>query len=283
MNGLGLELLVAKIVVSAGIVIAVTAAAERLGPRVGGLIAATPQLSVVALIFFSLEQGRAFAAESAFWSIPGTCATIPVYLAYLAATRRLRSPRLASIAAGGLAGIAAFAVSAGLLGMLSIARALVVPFAALVCLITARLVRRLPDTAPLERVRASPGLLAVRAGVSAAMVIGITSVAHLLGPRWSGLVAGFPVNSLPVIAILHYNYGRETIRPMVKLWPAGAFGICLFNLVAWLTTERLGVTATVALGYAVDVLYLVAVSRFLRGGRRRLDTLPAGLDHRPGG
>ena len=70
---------------------------------------------------------------------------------------------------------------------------------------------------------------------------------------------------------------------MVKLWPAGAFGICLFNLVAWLTTERLGVTATVALGYAVDVLYLVAVSRLLRAGRRRLDTLPAALDHRPGG
>jgi hypothetical protein len=53
LNGLGLELLLAKIVVAAGIVIGVTAAAERLGPRIGGLLAATPQLAVLSLIFFS--------------------------------------------------------------------------------------------------------------------------------------------------------------------------------------------------------------------------------------
>jgi hypothetical protein len=249
--------LLAKILVSAGIVIGVTVATERLGPRVGGLIAATPQLSVLALIFFSLEQGPVFAAESAFWNIPGMCAAVPVYLAYLAATRWVREPRVASIAAGWLAGVAAFAAAAALLGAFPLPRALVIPFAALVCLLTARVVRRLPSTAPLERVRLSPGLLAVRAGVSAAMVIAITSLAHVLGPKWSGLVAGFPVNSLPVMAILHFHYGRETIRPMVKVWPAGAFGICLFNLTAWLTTARLGVAASVVLGYAVDITFLV--------------------------
>jgi hypothetical protein len=98
-------------------------------------------------------------------------------------------------------------------------------------------------------------------------VLTVTSLAQVLGPKWSGLVAGFPVNSLPVMAILHFHYGRQTIKPLVKLWPAGAFGICLFNLVAWLTTERLGVAATIVLGYAVDVLYLLALNR---PGRRRL-------------
>src|SRR5438105_9694076 len=105
-----LELLLAKIALSALIVIGVTLAAERLGPRLGGLIAATPQLSVLALIFFTLEQGHAFAAETAFWTIPGMCATIPVYLAYLAVARRVREPRLVSIALGALAGFAAFAL-----------------------------------------------------------------------------------------------------------------------------------------------------------------------------
>ena len=215
---------------------------------------------MLALIFFSLEQGPAFAAESAFWNIPGMCAAIPVYLAYLLATRWLPAPRLASIAAGWLAGLAAFAAAAGLLGVFPPPRVLVLPFAALVCLVTARVVRRLPDTAPLERVRLSPALLAVRAGVSAAMVIAITSLAQALGPKWSGLIAGFPVNSLPVLAILHYHYGRETVRPMVKVWPAGAFGICLFNLTAWLLTARVGVAASVVLGYAVDIAFLTLVN-----------------------
>jgi hypothetical protein len=259
-SAFGLELLVAKIVLSAGIVIGVTLAAERLGPRVGGLIAATPQLSVLALIFFSVEQGRAFAAETAFWTIPGMCATIPVYLTYLAVASRLREPRLASIVAGALAGIAGFSVSIALIGILPLTRLTVIPFAAAVCALSARLVRRLPDTAPLQRVQTSVGLLLARAAVSAAMVIGITSVARILGPKWSGLVAGFPVNSLPVMAILHFHYGSQTIKPMVKLWPAGAFGICLFNLTAWITLVRLGLTTSLALSYAVDLLYLVALN-----------------------
>jgi hypothetical protein len=45
----------------------------------------------------------------------------------------------------------------------------------------------------------------------------------------------------------------------IKTFPAGAFGICLFDLVAWLWLERIGLTLTVVLGYAVAVAYLTVV------------------------
>jgi hypothetical protein len=249
----------------------VTLAAERLGPRLGGLIAATPQLSVLALVFFTLEQGREFAAETAFWTIPGMCATIPVTFVYLAVADRIPASRVTAIAAGALGAIGSFALSIALIGLLPLTRVTAVPFAALVCFVASRLVRRLPDTAPLVRVRASAGLLLARAGVSAGMVIAITAVAQVLGPKWSGLVAGFPVNSLPVMAILHFHYGARTIEPMVKLWPTGAFGICLFNLAAWLTLVRLGIVGSLLVSYAVDVAYLAALNwRWLVRPRGRL-------------
>ena len=102
------------------------------------------------------------------------------------------------------------------------------------------------------------------------MVIGITSVAQILGPKWSGLVAGFPVNSLPVMAILHFHYGSRTIEPMVKLWPQGAFGICLFNVAAWLTLVRLGLAGSLVVSYAVDVAYLLTLNWTWLRGRPRL-------------
>ena len=95
---MSLTLLLAKIVVSAGLVVAVTAVAERFGPRVGGLAASLPQLAVVSLIFFGLEQGLPFAAESAFWNIAGICATIPFVIGYLAGATLARRPRLLSLA-----------------------------------------------------------------------------------------------------------------------------------------------------------------------------------------
>ena len=55
------------------------------------------------------------------------------------------------------------------------------------------------------------------------------------------------------------HYGRDVVKPFIKTFPAGAFGICLFDLVAWLWLERIGLTLTVVLGYAVAVAYLTVV------------------------
>jgi len=269
-----LALLIAKIVVSVGFVLVGTAAAERLGPRLGGLIAATPQMAVVSLIFFAIEQGHAFAAESSFWNIPGMCSTIPVLLAYLVATKLMPTPRIVSITAGVVMGALSFVVATSLFGAIPLSRATVVPFAAMVCGVTSWMVWGLPETAELRRVPTSPLLLATRAAVSALTVVTVTSLAHLLGPKWSGLIVAFPVNTLPVIVILHWHYGSDVIKPFIKRFPSGAFGVCLFNVVAFLCLERLGLALTVSLAYAVDIVYVVLVARLSRP-RLGAEALPA--------
>jgi hypothetical protein len=269
-----LALLIAKIVVSAGFVLVGTAAAERLGPRLGGLIAATPQMAVVSLIFFAIEQGHAFAAESSFWNIPGMCSTIPVLLAYLVATKLMPTPRIVSITAGVVMGALSFVLATSLFGAIPLSRATVVPFAAMVCGVTSWMVWGLPETAELRRAPTSPLLLATRAAVSALTVVTVTSLAHLLGPKWSGLIVAFPVNTLPVIVILHWHYGSDVIKPFIKRFPSGAFGVCLFNVVAFLCLERLGLALTVSLAYAVDFVYVVLVARLSRP-RLGAEALPA--------
>jgi hypothetical protein len=252
-------LLAAKIAFSAGFVLAITTAIERLGPRLGTLIAMVPQLAVLSLIFFAIEQGHAFAAETAFWNIPGMCATVPVFIGYLVASRLVPAPRWASIAAGVTLGTICFVVPAYLLSVITMPRWAVVPYAAAVCFATGWMVRGLPDTAPLRRIAAGPLLLAIRAGTAALTILTVTALAQVLGPKWSGLVVGFPVNSLPVMVILHTHYGRVVVKPFIKTFPAGAFGICLFDLVAWLWLERIGLPLTVVLGYAVALAYLTVL------------------------
>jgi len=104
----------------------------------------------------------------------------------------------------------------------------------------------------------------------------VTSLAHLLGPKWSGLIVAFPVNTLPVIVILHWHYGSDVIKPFIKRFPSGVFGVCLFNVVAFLGLERLGLAVTVTLAYAVDIAYVVLVARLSRP-RPPENALPAPL------
>jgi hypothetical protein len=49
------------------------------------------------------------------------------------------------------------------------------------------------------------------------------------------------------------------VKPFIRIFPAAGFGICLFNLVAWLVLERLGLVETIVLGYVVDFAYLAAL------------------------
>jgi hypothetical protein len=246
--------------VSAFFVLGGTAAAEWLGPRWGSILGSTPQLAVVSLIFFSIEQGPAFAAESAFWTIPGMGASVPVFLGYLVATRLVPSPRARSVATGVTVGTLTFVVATLILSTIPLGPLTAMPFSAAVCLAAGYVVRGLPDTAPLRRGPISVSLVAVRVAVSALTVLVVTSAAHALGARWSGLVVGFPVNGLPVMALLHARYGPAVILPFIRMFPVGAFGICIFNLVASRTLGRIGLVATIALAYAVDVAYLAAVT-----------------------
>ena len=254
---------------SAGLVVAVTAVAERYGPRVGGLVASLPQLAVISLIFFALEQGLEFAAESAFWNIAGMCSTIPFVIGYVAGAVLVPRRRLFSIAAGALTGTALFGITTVAMAAIELPRPAVVPLAVALCSGASWLFRRLPDTAPLQRVPISAPLLAVRASLASVFVLLFTSVAHMLGPKSSGLITGYPVNILPVIGVLHFHYGPDVARALMKAWPIGVLGICLFDLVAWLTVARLGLMVSIPLGYLVDVIYLLLFEASRRTSAKR--------------
>lgn len=70
-----------------------------------------------------------------------------------------------------------------------------------------------------------------------------------------------------MIVILHWHYGSDVIKPFIKRFPAGAFGVCLFNLVASLCLERLGLALTVTLAYGVDIAYIGMVGWLSRPRR----------------
>ena len=122
-------MLAAKIAASAFFVLGGTAAAEWLGPRLGSILGSAPQLAVLSLIFFSIEQGPAFAAESAFWTIPGMGAAVPVYLGYLMATRLVPAPRAWSVAAGVSLGTATLVVATLVLSAIPLGPLAAMPFA----------------------------------------------------------------------------------------------------------------------------------------------------------
>jgi hypothetical protein len=75
-------LLVLKIIVVPMLIISVTLAGRRWGPRVGGVLASFPLVAGPVLFFLATEQGEAFAAEAARATLVSLIAVAASGLAY---------------------------------------------------------------------------------------------------------------------------------------------------------------------------------------------------------
>jgi hypothetical protein len=101
--------------------------------------------------------------------------------------------------------------------------------------------------------------MAVRAGLAAVTVLAITGLAVLLGPDWSGLLAGFPITLFPFLLIIHFQYGRQPVHAIIRNFPYGAGAIIIYALTVSFTYPALGIVAGTAAAFAAASLYLVAL------------------------
>lgn len=255
--------LLAKAFWSATIVLGLSAIAERVSVRIAGILAGAPQNVVLVYFFVGHDMGIDHVTQSAPHGIASFSATIAFAIAYyLGSSRFVRW----SAAAGALTGLATFIMAALVLSM--------IPFtlgsATVLTLCTIGLavwLSRAIELKPVEKpVRYTPRLLIVRAGVAAILIVGIISLAEMLGPRWTGLLTGFPTIVLPTLLIIHLTYGAAQTHAIIRNFPVGLGSIILYIVSVPITFPLWGVYGGTAASLALSFLYLAVVA--LIGGPR---------------
>jgi hypothetical protein len=237
-------------------VIALTWLAERVSTRVAGIVAGAPQNAVLVYFFVGRDMGVPFAVQSVPHGVAAFTATIAFVLAYYsAAARAARTTALW----GTLAGLAAFWIVAGALS--------IVPFTFIpAALVTACAIAlavglfRHAGSAPILRpVRYTARLLFLRGSAAAVTIVFAVTLAELLGPRWAGLMAGFPATLLPTLLIIHLTYGRSSALAVLRTFPLGVVSVVIFVAGVAVAFPLLGVPAGTAAALGVSILYLIAV------------------------
>lgn len=257
--------MILKIVISAGMVLAITTIAEKVSTRFAGVLLGFPLGAGLSILFFGMEQGAHFAAESALWGIPGILASLCAALAYAVNLRYSRLQGRINILFSMLVAGCGFFVAAKLLHLMlpagSVFRILITLIGIVVFAIY---FRSFPTYKILLKVPLTASVLAARAGFTAAIILSVTSVAHSIGPQWAGLFSSFPVTLLPAAVILHYHYGTEAVFALFRELPLGIVAIVIFDLVVAASFPILGVGFGLLLSYAAAFLYLLAYELYLR-------------------
>ena len=201
------DTLLLKLVLTPVLIAAASLAGRRWGQAVGGWLVGLPLTSGPVAFFLALDHGVGFAAAVAFGSLAGALAEAAFCLAYGWSARR-----------GWLVALAA------------------IVFATLA--ITLRL---MPARAPVVAAPPPPRWdLPARMVITTALVVGLTGLAPVLGPRLSGMLASFPVYAA-ILTVFAHRAGAAPAAQVLRGLLLGLFSFGAFFLVLGGLIERLGV------------------------------------------
>ncbi len=254
-----------KVVLTIAIVTILSIVAERVSPRVAGILSGYPLGSAIALFFIGVEQGASFAATSAVYNIAGLAALLSFFFTYYFVSARFTRPGespgvLPAILVASAAALAAFFAADALLYALPLPGWACALAGAGGILLYARIFRAIPNAAIRQRIHLGPGVILFRAGLAALTILAITGAANLVPPSWAGLFSAFPITAFPLVLIIHATYGPEQAHSIIKNIPTGLWALVLYLLAIAYAYPRLGIYWGSLAGFAVATAYLLGLA-----------------------
>ena len=243
-----MDILILKLVLTPLLIATATLAVRRWGFLAGGLFTGLPLTSGPVSLFLALERGPHFAGQGSIGMLLGTVALVTFCVAYVRTARGLRwLPPV-------IIGFIAYCLAAWGLSFLSFSLEVLTVLVLFFLWIAVKLAGP-PITGPSQV--ASPSWdIPLRMVTATAMVLFITGWAGCLGPKWSGILATFPVFTCIMGVFAQKQNGAVAAHGLMRGIIIGCLGAFSFYFVVGFAIERAGV----AVAYLLAAVTSVAVN-----------------------
>ncbi|WP_458792639.1 hypothetical protein [Yoonia sp. MH D7] len=230
-SDLAIELLV-RVLSTAGIVIGVTLAVERLGPKIGGALAGLPIVIGPAFFFIVRDQSVVFSANTAAASLISLTATQAFLFGYIAFAAKSRGAIItATLAWVMCAWILSWVPPSPWTGLL-----IFLPTMIAVHICSQRFVR---PFAP-GRATGTLVLLIIRGLAAGLLVAGVTAASWKLGPVWAGLLISYPIGLTVISMTIHQRSGADMVIMTLRSVILGVISPVAFTFVLAVLLEPFG-------------------------------------------
>ncbi|MCY6380303.1 hypothetical protein [Hoeflea prorocentri] len=248
-----MTLLIAKILSTVFLVLGLSAIAERAGPALAGVLAGFPLGVAIVFLFIGIEQGPFFITDAAAYTVGGFAATLCFNLAYWFISSRIQNHVfLGSI----LGALAVFLLAAWIISQWPLNVWTGTLLVAAVAASSVFVMRGHNETRIASAIRLTWPVIALRAAIAVVVVLAITGAAAAIGPKWSGLLAAFPITLFPVLIIIQFTYSVEDAGTVIQTFPFGLPSLVVFVVCAWATFEPLGVPLGFVTSLMASALWL---------------------------
>lgn len=259
-----------KLILTPLIVASTSVAGRRWGPALSGWLVALPLTSGPIALFIALESGADIARQAAGGSLLGASAQVAFAAAYTLVVRHVGwGPSLA------VAAVAFFAVGFAIPPMPPI-----VTYGLLIVAVAVFLVTLGRRPSPARSAVTPPTWdIPARVIVATALVVMISSLAPVIGGRFSGILATFPVYAAVLATFAHVTRGSGEASDVLRGLATGLLGFGAFFLALGYLLGVTGIALSFAAALAVGFVVQAATLRLVR--RATLDeepVEPAGIE-----
>ena len=238
-----MSILFIKVFAVTAIVLGLSVLAERLGPRLAGILMGAPLGALISYYFIGQEAGPEFVAAGTPYAAAGMTGTLMFTFAYYqTSVWCTKWPPLWNAVAASAVGVGTYFAFAATIHNIPFtiptALAVIVP----AIFVGSFLFQKLGDVRVLNPVRLTFKLLVIRASGAAFLVSVVSSLAVVLGPTLGGLLMAFPMTLLPTMLIVHLTYSAAHVHAMLSAFPVGLGSVIVYIVAVSETFPRYGVT-----------------------------------------
>ena len=247
-----------KIFLTPALIALASLVGRRWGPTVSGWLVGLPFTSGPVAFFLALDHGNTFAAAAGVGTLAGAISEVGFCLAY-AYTARSHPWQVAFPTS-----IAAFGASTLLLTHISLPPLSLYVMVVIILALALAVLRRIqggPSRTsrsapgkPVEELRPPPAWdLPARMLVATVFVVGLTTIAPVVGPHLAGLLAPIPLYASILVIFAHQQQGRTAADGVLRGLLVGQFAFASFFFVLAVLLPRTGIAPAFAVAIAVTL------------------------------
>lgn len=256
-----MELLIIKSISVVVLVLTLSFIAEKLSPKISGILSGLPVGSSITLLFFAVENGVDYVTNVALYNIHGLFAALAFCIGYYIST--FYKGKL-EISMSLLISFLSYLLIAYIISFIP-PHIIFTPLIVIILMLISSVYFAKKQNHSIEKKEKVSFLdLLFRSIITIGIFLIVSSLPKYVDPNLAGIFSAFPTILLPLLLIIHFRHSNLQARTIIKNTPFGLSSVVIYSLVVFYTYEPYGILIGTVLAFVASVAYILIQTKLMR-------------------
>ena len=243
------------------LVLTLSFVAEKLSPKISGILSGLPLGSSITLIFFAIENGVDYVTKVALYNIHGLFAALAFSIGYYISTfYKGKFEIFLSL----LISFISYLVIAFILSYVP-PHVFFTPFIVIVLMLIATIYFAKKENFSIDKkIKTSVNDILFRSILTIFIFLVVSSLPKYVPSNIAGIFSSFPTVLLPLMLIIHFRHSNLQARTIIKNTPFGLSSVVIYSLIVYFSYSKIGILYGTILALFCSVLYVLIQGKVLK-------------------